>query len=317
MNTNFLDFVGQYNGAPVALAVSGGVDSIVMLHWYAMMGLPAIVLHVNHGLRTEADAEAEYVSAVAKKLNIPCYILEWKGDKPLAGLEAAARIARYNLMTEFCRENNIGILFTAHQADDNIETFLMNLARGSGVYGLGGIRAESVRDGITIARPLLNVFRRELKDWADTNNVKYTNDAMNYDDNFTRVKMRQNRKVLSECLGISDERILLAVANLARARDALEQIVIDKIPSEKDGRIIFSADMFFAMVDELQLKFLASALQKVGGAEYSPRLCEIQRLRNGLKNDKVLTLAGCTIRRFGSKILITKTGNSISFRDKK
>jgi tRNA(Ile)-lysidine synthase len=172
MNPKFFDFIQKYKNTPVALAISGGVDSMTLMNWYAATGLPAVVLHVNHKLRAESEIEANYVKAASKKLGLECEILEWVGKKPKTGIEAAARTARYELMINWCRKNNIGVLMTAHQADDQIETFLMNLGRGSGVYGLGGIRPESERDGIIIARPLLNVFRDELENWCNSNKMK-------------------------------------------------------------------------------------------------------------------------------------------------
>ena len=233
MNSKFLDFIEKYKDQTVALAVSGGVDSIAMLHWYAASGLPCVALTVDHGLRSTSALEAKAVEKMAKKLGVPHTTLHWTGDKPTANLEDAARKARYDLMFDWCQKNNIEVLMTAHQADDQIETFLMNLSRGSGVYGLSGIRRESQREGITIARPLLDVFRAELKDWCDANKIKYFKDEMNEDENFTRVRIRKNRHFLRDKLGISDQRILLAVDNLARAREALEKQVEAIIPETK------------------------------------------------------------------------------------
>jgi tRNA(Ile)-lysidine synthase len=354
MNSSFLDFIQKYKTEPVALAVSGGVDSIALMHWYAQVGAPAVVLHVNHHLRPESKVESEYVAATATALGLRCVILDWAGDKPIAGLEAAARKARYALMLDWCLKNNVEVLMTAHQADDQIETFLMNLGRGSGVYGLGGIRAESERNGIVIARPLLRVFRRELQDWCDSHNVKYFKDAMNDDENFTRVKIRKNRHLLRDNLGISDERILLAIDNLSRAREALESetnVLLNSLqcaPPERGGSgrspvggadnfdirqpppvaadtatapplgggTRFPASRLFSMPAELRLKFLGQTLKKVSGSEYSPRLRDIIRLLEKLSGDTIATLSGCSIRRLGDRILITKEGESISFREK-
>jgi tRNA(Ile)-lysidine synthase len=319
MNPKFLDFIQKYKNTPVALAVSGGVDSMALMNWYATSNLPAVVLHVNHKLRPESETESEYVKTAAKKLGLKCTILEWTGEKPNTGIEAAARAARYKLMINWCKKNNISVLITAHQADDQIETFLMNLGRGSGVYGLGGIRPESERDGIIIARPLLNVFRGELETWCDSNDIKYFKDSMNDDESFTRVKIRKNRQVLKSKLGISDDRILLATENLSRARDALEQIVNQQLSNVKfDGkRAFFSASMLFSLPDELKLKFIGELIRIVSGAEYSPRLSEIERLQGRLSDDNISTLSNCVIRRLGDKILIAPIGESTSFRNKK
>ena len=192
MNQNFIKFMNDFSGQKLAVAVSGGVDSVCLLCWLADMGLHPIALHVNHGLRDVAEAEAQYVQDLCAARGIECHVFEWTGEKPTTGLEAAARTARYKMMTDFCRENNVDALLVAHQADDQIETFLMNLGRGSGLSGLAAMRPISVRDGVKIVRPLLNVWRHELKQYCDANGIKYCTDAMNSDIKYTRVRIRQN-----------------------------------------------------------------------------------------------------------------------------
>ncbi|MCL1892388.1 MAG: tRNA lysidine(34) synthetase TilS [Alphaproteobacteria bacterium] len=316
MNAKFLDFIEKYKSQTVALAVSGGVDSVALLYWYAAAGLPCVALTVDHGLRADSAVEAAAVKKMAADLGISHETLHWTGEKPGTGLEAAARKARYDLMLDWCRKNNIGVLMTAHQADDQIETFLMHLGRGSGVYGLGGIRAETERDGVIIARPLLHVFRAELKPWCDSHSVKYFQDEMNEDENFMRVRIRKNRHGLQGKLDISDERILLAVENLGRAREAMEFALSSQfsvLSSDDDGRAIFPAAGLFSLPRELQLKFLSEALRRVAGAEYSPRLCEIERLLEKLGDDTIATLGNCAVRRLRDKILVAREGESVSF----
>ena len=107
MNQKFMDFMRAFYGKKMAVAVSGGVDSVALLHWLVEIGADIVCLHVNHGLRAAADTESEYVRDLCKKLNVPCEIFYWTGDKPDSGLEAAARAARYKMMTDFCNENGI------------------------------------------------------------------------------------------------------------------------------------------------------------------------------------------------------------------
>ena len=221
MNQKFIDFMRKFYGKKMAVAVSGGVDSVCLLHWLVEIGADVVCLHVNHGLRAAAETEAKYVCNLCKKLNVPYQEFHWNGEKPTTGVEAEARTARYKMMTDFCHENGIEYLLTAHQADDQIETFLMNLGRGSGVFGLAAMQPVSERDGIKIVRPLLNVARDELKNYCDTHGIKYFTDEMNNDARYTRVKIRQNRYLLHDMLGISDERILLAIENLTRVRDTM------------------------------------------------------------------------------------------------
>ena len=205
----------------------------------------------------------------------------------------------------------------AHQADDQIETFLMNLARGSGVVGLAGIQAESYRDGIKIVRPMLNVFRRELIEYCQSNNIKYFEDEMNFDDKYTRVKIRQNRHLLADKLGISDERILLAIENLGRARNALESDVVARAQTVLyDGYALFSDSFLFDVADDISLKFLGTLIQKIGGNNYQPRLNSLMFALSKLKSDCKFTLGHCTLRRFKNQILIVPEGEKTSIRKK-
>lgn len=276
----------KYRGEKIALAVSGGADSTALMHLCAELGLDFVVLHVNHKLRPESEAEAAHV----KSLPFDTVVLEWNGVKPRTGLEESARNARYGLMTDWCHKNGVGVLAVAHQADDNIETFLMNLRRGSGIYGLAGIRAVASRDGIKIIRPLLGIPRAALEKYCADFNHKYFHDAMNDDEKYTRVKIRKNRRVLRDALGITDERMLLAIANLARARESLESMA--------------ARGDFWEMPAELQLKFLGDEIRRIGKASYAPRLQSLQKLLYAL-------LAAPTVRRTLGNCIITRKKNEI------
>lgn len=315
MNQKFIKFMNDFSGQKLAVAVSGGVDSVCLLCWLADMGLHPIALHVNHGLRDVAGAEAQYVQSLCAARGIECHVFEWTGEKPTTGLEAAARGARYKMMTDFCRENNVDALLVAHQADDQIETFLMNLGRGSGLSGLAAMRPISVRDGVKIVRPLLNVWRHELKQYCDDNGIKYCTDAMNSDIKYTRVRIRQNRHLLADALGISDERILLAINNLNRVRDAIETNVADLVAMVKNGRrAVFLDSFLFDQDDNIRLKFIGTLIQQIGGDNYQPRLNSLRRALSNLGGDCKFTLGHCTVRRLGSRILIVPEGAKTSFR---
>lgn len=302
-----------------------------------------IILHVDHGLRPTSANDAKLVADAAKKLGMNCAVLKWTGKKPKTGLEAAAREARYKLMTEYCRANDIGIILTAHQADDQIETFLMNLGRGSGIYGLGAMRPVTSRDGIILARPLLDISRDELTEYCRANKIKFVNDEMNDVMDFARVRIRKNRHLLRDQLGITDARILTAIESVGRARDAMESKVEDLMkkiqenveeapprpatpatppllggdacaPAAKNGKAIFQASFLFDLPEEIRLKLLSRLIQEIGGLPYPPRLEKIQLALEKLKRDTIFTIGHCSCRRMGEKILIAPEGTSISFR---
>ena len=317
MNEKFLNFIQEYKNTPVAVAFSGGVDSVCLLHWLVLAGVNVTVLHVNHHLRACADGDAQYVTEVCRQLGVPCHIFDWTDDKPATGIEATARAARYQFMTDWCHANGIGTLMVAHQADDQIETFLMNLSRGSGVSGLAAMRAVSYRDGIKIVRPLLGVYRRELIDYCNRNDIRYLTDEMNFDDKYTRVKIRQNRHLLADKLGISDARILLAIENLSRVRDALDTDVSARVRSVMyDDYALFTDSFLFDLPPDIGLKFLGMLIQTIGGNDYQPRLNSLTFALSKLHDECKFTLGHCTIRRHGSNILIVPEGSKTSIRKK-
>lgn len=318
MNQKFLDYIHIFTGKKLAVAVSGGVDSVCLLHWCKLAGADIVALHVNHGLRPAAGVETQYVCDLCKRLDIPCQIFYWTGDKPESGLENAARDARYKMMTDFCKQNDIYALLVAHQADDQIETFLMNLARGSGLYGLAAMRRETMRDGVRIVRPLLDVSRAELRKYCDDNNIKYFIDEMNSDPHYTRVKIRQNRYLLDEKLGISDARILLAIENLGRLRDKIESDVDELVKSVvHNRRAVFSDVFLFDLGDDIRLKFIGTLIQVIGGEKYPPRLNSLRVALSKLGQDCKFTLGHCTLRRLNDKILVVPEGAKTTFRTKR
>ena len=317
MNKKFKDFAEKYSNARLAIAISGGVDSVCLLHWAVECGLNVTALHVNHGLRQEADTETNYVVELCQKLSVPYQVFYWRDEKPNSGLEAAARDARYKFMTDWCQENDIDALMVAHQADDQIETFLMNLSRGSGVSGLSAMQAEAYREGVKIVRPLLGVFRSELIKYCEDRGIKYFSDEMNDDENYTRVKIRKNRHLLSDKLGISDARILLAVENLSRAREALDSDVTARVRSVMyDDYALFSDSFLFDLPPDIGLKFLGVLIQIIGGNNYQPRLNSLVFALSKLKSDCKFTLGHCTVRRFKNQILIVPEGAKTSIRKK-
>ena len=317
MNETFVNFVERFSATPIAVAVSGGVDSVCLLCWLTELGYNVTALHVNHQLRPSADADAAYVAQLCKKIGVPYHIFDWVGDKPSSGLEAAARTARYKFMTDWCHANNVPVLMVAHHADDQIETFLMNLGRGSGVNGLAAMRQISYRDGIQIVRPLLGVFRRELTAYCDTKNIQYCTDEMNDDARYTRVKIRQNRHLLSERLGISDTRILLAIENLSRTRDALDGDLTARMTSVLyDDYALFSDSFLFDLPPDIGLKLLGMLIQTIGGDCYQPRLTSLQNALSMLHENCKFTLGHCTLRRYGNQILIVPEGARTSIRKK-
>jgi len=305
-----------------------------LLAAYARMSkLPApMVLTVDHGLRAGSAKDAKNVAAFAKRAGLKATILSWRGKKPKAGIEAAAREARYQLMGAWLARRRIGALFVGHTQDDQAETFLLRLARGSGLDGLSAMQARAPWPApnfpqLTVARPLLSFSRQELRDYLTLLDQSWLEDPMNQDLAFDRVKIRKARAALAEA-GLSTARIAAAASHLARAREALE-IVTGAVlaramrPLREEGGILLESAALAAAPREVGLRALAAVLMAVGGQPYRPRFESLERLFNRIADGNFkggATLHGCQIspapRKFAGHDLLVraerprKTGSS-------
>ena len=211
----------------LVLAVSGGPDSIALM-WLAARwrralarGPQLIAVTVDHGLRPEAAREAREVKRLAQSLDLPHRTLRWTGAKPKTGLPAAARSARYRLLAQAARQSHATHILTAHTRDDQAETLLMRLLRGSGIAGLAAMARESERDGLRLARPLLDVSKSQLIATLKKAGIDFADDPTNRDVNFTRPRIRAVMPALAAEGG--DARSLARLASrLARANAAVE-----------------------------------------------------------------------------------------------
>jgi len=297
---------------PWAVAVSGGGDSLALMHLLrdfakAHRLAAPIVLTVDHGLRKSSAQEAKQVQAWAKKAGLAAHVLTWRGKKPQSGIEAQAREARYRLMGDWLKKNKIATLFVGHNLDDQVETFLLRLARGSGLDGLSGMvpRAPWPVPGfgqLTLARPMLGLGRDPLRAYLSALGQTWLEDPMNEDAGFDRVKIRKARAALSAA-GLTPARIAAAATHLARARESLEimtEAVLQRAarPAQTGG-ILLDVAALAAAPREIGLRSLASVLMAVGEQAYRPRFDSLERLFDQLTGAGLAagaTLHGCHLR---------------------
>ena len=192
-------YIEQYQmigrGDRIVTGVSGGADSVCLLFVLCelrkKLGFEVIVCHVNHQLRAEAAEQDEaYVKELCRKLDVPCRIfhenVELIAKNGKKSLEEAGRIVRSNAFETVCRESGANKIATAHHKNDNAETVLLNLARGSGLQGMCGIRPVY---GNRI-RPLLCLTRKEIEEWLEEEQISYCTDETNEEDEYTRNRIR-------------------------------------------------------------------------------------------------------------------------------
>jgi len=310
-------YVAPNNPGSWAVAVSGGGDSLALMHLLGSFarreGLsPPVVLTLDHGLRKSSAMDAKKVAAWAKRLGLAATVLTWRGKKPKTGIEAAAREARYRLMGNFLTKNKIGTLFVGHNQDDQAETFLLRLARGSGLDGLAGMqtRAPWPVEGfaaLVLARPLLGLSRDQLRAYLKARGQAWLDDPMNEDTAFDRVKIRKTLDALTGS-GLTVARIAAAAAHLARARESLDVMtaaVVQRAVRQRDGSgILLDAAALTAAPREVGLRALASVLMAVGEQAYRPRFESLERLFDKIAGAQLrggATLHGCQIRPLGNK----------------
>lgn len=299
----------------IALAVSGGSDSTALLWLVARWrqgrpGAPLVtVLSVDHGLRPGSADEAGKVISLAASLGLSAAALAWEGAKPSTGLQDAAREARYALMTQWCQDHRVPALLTAHTSDDQAETFLMRLARGSGLDGLAGI-GDTRRGETEILRPLLGVSRARLRATLEAVGLGWIDDPSNSDERFERVRWRNVLRLLQSA-GIDPAAIGLSADRLARTRKAIEAIVdglaATAVVYMGDDRAEVDAPLYDTAPEELRIRLLKRLIERIGGG--TAELQALERLKAALTADGAArTLAGCRVGRDGNRLRIEREG---------
>ncbi|HEY5048184.1 MAG TPA: tRNA lysidine(34) synthetase TilS [Rhizomicrobium sp.] len=302
---------------PGAVAVSGGGDSVALMvllsDWAkARKARAPVVLTVDHGLQEHSAGDARSVTARARALGLKAHALHRRGAKPESDIEAQARAARYALMGAWCREQEIAGLYLAHTLEDQAETFLLRLARGSGIDGLSAMKTVAPlpsRDceGIVLVRPLLGMRRERLRDFLRARGERWVEDPMNADLRFARARVRAAWPAL-DSIGLSPARIAAAARHLGRAREVLDratQQVLAEGCRFEEGAVFFDSARFAAAPSETGLRALSSVLMAVSGREYRPRFERLLGLyeavcRSGLKGGR--TLHGCRIAPAGKRV---------------
>ncbi|MEJ6403711.1 tRNA lysidine(34) synthetase TilS [Yoonia sp. 2307UL14-13] len=295
---------------PVILGVSGGGDSIAMMH-LAAKSMPRdriLVLTINHGLRAEAAEECEFVGLQAKRLGIRHNTVYWQWDGK-GNLQAAARDARFEEMAKWARRWGNPAILLGHTQDDQVETFLMRLGRGSGVDGLASMSPVSERQGVRIVRPLLNVPRAALRNWLRTHRIEWRDDPSNDDQTFDRARARQMLADLSN-LGLTRERVLQSVDHMQAARTSLQIAAKDfaqkYVHQDKSDLVFFGEAVDLTSMD-LPRRVMAAGLGWIAGQVHRPRFARLIEIVAQVNSGQTATLSGCLLTpEGGGKIRIAR-----------
>jgi len=270
--------------AGVVLAVSGGPDSMALMRIAAELRaagelVPVAVATVDHRFREGSRSEAETVAGWARACGFPHEILAWTDEKPRTGLQEAAREARYGLLAGFAREIGASHLLTAHTRDDQAETVLMRLSRGSGVGGLAGMRPETRRNGVTLARPFLGLAKAQLVAICKAHGWPFLEDPSNLDPRFARSRWRRLMPLLAR-EGLTAERLAALAIRAQRAEDALEArsraVLGSARLAQSDASLELDGAALLQEPDAIQLGAIARAIVAVSGP--ATRSVRLERL---------------------------------------
>jgi tRNA(Ile)-lysidine synthase len=283
--------------------------------------LPAAVT-VDHRLREGSAREANQVAVWAGKLGARHTTLTWEGKKPAANVHGQARDARYRLIGAWARGERIKTVVTGHTLDDQGETFLLRLARGSGLEGLGGMAPLApfpVRgfDDLMIARPMLGFSHARLVATLEARGQEWIEDPSNAAARFDRSRLRARKRELEE-LGLTSERLAQTTVHLRRAMEAIDRAVAGLLTSVEVsawGYALLPADRFGAAPREVALRALARLLTAMGGEDYPPRFDALENalawIIEGGKAGR--TLGGCRLSaRDDGTILIAREDTAIT-----
>jgi len=307
----------------LVLAVSGGPDSTALMllaaRWCRSLKVKPdlIVVTVDHGLRAESKREAAAVGRLARKLGLAHRILRWTGSKPKTGMQQAARAARYRLLAEAAQKAKASHILTAHTLDDQAETVLIRMSRGSGVTGLSAMTRISTLPGaepgqIKLVRPLLDIPKARLIATLRAAKIPYAEDPSNRDPRFARARLRRLMPELAR-EGLDAGRLALLAHRLKRADMAIDAAV-DRaevelaLQSSVPGAIAFDAAGYAQLPAEIALRLIGRALARAGD-EGPVELGKLEALKAAL--DTAQNAGIGRFRRSLAGAMVTLTGRQI------
>jgi tRNA(Ile)-lysidine synthase len=274
--------------------------------WTRVSRLPApVALIVDHGITQGSDAHARTAARWVRKLGLKAHILTVKDKLPASDIEAAARDARYRLMGSWLARARILALYVGHTRDDQAETFLLRVARGSGLDGLAAMRPVSAYPiaefrEFVLVRPMLSLERDEMRAYLSSFGQEWLEDPMNSDPRFGRTRIRESWATL-ESLGLKRERLASTADHLFRAREALDSVtlaILSRACRMEEGGALVERFALSQAPRELGLRALATVLMAVSGLAYRPRFTSLERvldLLGGAAFRGGCTLHGCRI----------------------
>ena len=299
---------------PFTVAVSGGPDSLALTAlsqiYRNQKKIKIYFVLIDHAIRKNSKKEANLVKKLLKRFGISLYVIRNK-NKIKNNIQKKAREVRYKLLLNFCKRRKIRYILTAHHSDDQIETFLIRLSRGSGIQGLSSMDKDiKLSKEVKLIRPLLEFKKQELKYIAKKSFGKVFKDPTNVNKKYLRTKVRSLKKQLEKS-GIHHDQILRSINNLASTRDTLNNYlkrVVQSSTKKVTNKVLVNLKEIKQESEEIKLKLLSMVIKNFSKSYYPPRskkvLNALKRLNSSKKTK--LTLGGCLLEKSGNYLYITK-----------
>jgi len=297
---NLRDRLDLPAGHSIGVALSGGGDSVALLHLLRQGGCNVCAATVDHGLRPDSGAEAARVAGWCHDWGVPHQVLVWRhgGDVPKGNLMDAARRARRDLLVRWAVTQGVDTVALGHTADDQAETLLMGLSRAAGIDGLCGLRPDWQVGPVRFTRPMLRLTRAELRDWLRGQGLRWVEDPTNSNPRFLRARLRRALADLGP-LGLTPARLAESAAHLAQARRALDAATAEAAPQvlhEAAGALQVDAARLATLPPELARRLVQAAVLWISGADYPPRAADLARFCAAMMQGRAATLAGCRFK---------------------
>ncbi len=308
-----------HRGPPekLGVAVSGGGDSVALLRILkSCFDDQPTQLHavtVDHGLRVEAQQEAAWVADLCEALGVAHSTLRWRGWSGTGNLQDQARQARYQLMTDWAHNYGINDIALGHTADDQAETFLMRLARASGVDGLAAMNSRRTINGVNFIRPMLELRREDLRQYLRAHDQDWVEDPSNQDLKFDRIKARRALDTL-DSLGISVQTLTDVARHMEQAREALDWysfLAAREFVHVDGGDVLIEYRRLRTLPAEIARRLLTRAIAWVNGQTYPPRSASLARFVDAAQKRETVTLAGCQMLHQGPYVWICREYNAV------
>ena len=299
--TNFKNKLKKFKIQNCVVAVSGGPDSLALsalakAYSYEKKIKIKYVL-IDHKIRVESSKEANQVKNLLKKNKITIHILVNK-RKVVKNIQGQARKIRYEMLTKFCTKNKITTLLTAHNLEDQVETFFIRLSRGSGLTGLSSMELFSpLERNVKLLRPLLEIKKKVLVKISKVVFGKYIKDPSNKKNRYLRTKIRNLKKPLTKS-GISYDQIIKSINNLASSKLTLDEYFKKTLRETlhiHKGIVLIDLKKFENLPNEIKIKIINASIKRLQKNYYDPRSKKVQNLIKNInsKNFNKATLGGC------------------------